>query len=309
MIRATLFHESRVLADAELEAPHTRCLLCGSDAARAPVALIQRTPPVELLRCPDCEGASASRMPTPSALEAYYASYYQPAAAAQVTFSGVARFARHIRRTIDARAPQGRRLRVLDFGGGDGSIAIALARETAGDDAEIVVVDSGGVHAAAGAGISLRHTSSLDDAGDGFDVVIASAILEHIPESGAALQALLDRLGPDGRFYARTPWTVPMTRLRASVDVGFPGHVHDLGADFWARAAARHGDRIAVLRSRPSIVENDLRDAPLRALAAAALKAPAHLEAALRRAPSVPLWRIVGGWEVGWRRRQDGPRR
>jgi SAM-dependent methyltransferase len=306
MIRATLFHESRHLRDDELGSIEPTCRLCGFRGIRTEVFAIQSAPDVTLLHCPSCHASSASRMPTDAALASYYAQYYR-AGQEQFTFSGAARFGRHLARAFTPAIGSTGAVRVLDFGGGDGSIAaafVAAVRPDSTHACRVVVVDPGGVSRQGTiGGVAIEHVATLEQAGGGYDVVIASAILEHIPDAGQTLGALLAQLRPGGALYARTPWSLPLARRLGRYDLGFPGHVHDLGGDYWQSAAGQHAKDVRVMLSRPSIVENTLRDAPLRAAAAHLLKLPAHLEMTIRPRPAVPRWRYVGGWEVVWQRR------
>lgn len=305
MIRSTGFHGSKHLGQSELLEPAASCPWCGNDAPRRSVVRIQSDPDVQLLRCDQCLADSASRMPRPEVLAAYYAAYYDPGAP-RATFAGVGRFADHLVRY--ARIAGRRRMRLLDFGGGDGSIAVAVAERLLRAGAERVaveVVDVGEpqrTESHAGGSITTTFGPAVDQGAD-CDLVIASAILEHLPEPAPVLTSLFGRLAHGGTFYARTPWIAPLAERTGRVDLCYPGHVHDLGAGFWNRLPARAGLDVEVLRSRPSIVENDLSSSPMRALAASMLKAPAHAVVAIRGEGTDPLWPIVGGWEVFWQRR------
>jgi SAM-dependent methyltransferase len=243
-------------------------------------------------------------MPTNAALEAYYDTYYDEGAASdgdRVTVDGVERFGAH----IAALAGDGRgTLRVLDFGGGDGSIAIDVARRMIRGhvtNADVTIVD---FHEPAPCPPSVwaRSVRELDDVSGAFDLIIASAILEHVPAAGATLAALVSRLAPGGTFYARTPWMAPLARLTGRIDLSFPGHVHDLGAPFWDAAVSRMPVALGVVASRPSIIENAMSDHPARAALAWVLKAPAHAQRRLGLNRWMPTWPLVGGWEVAWRR-------
>ena len=36
-------------------------------------------------------------------------------------------------------------------------------------------------------------------------------------------------------MYARTPFVLPLARIVPSIDITYPGHVHDMGSVFWGR--------------------------------------------------------------------------
>ncbi len=289
------------------------CPLCGEHGERTAVWPAQPDPAVDFLRCPVCRGASASRMPTDAFLAAFYDGYYAPAESC-TTFDGARRFASHVlaglprsflrgARRESAREPQ-ERLRILDFGGGDGGLALAVANGLRGrrlaKDVEIVVADSHAPTTTDSPQVVVRR-ADLDDLAprDRFDLVLASAVLEHVPDFDGTLRRLLDLLAPDGIFYARTPWMLPWRRLVPGLDLAFPAHLHDVGGDCWNRLARRHAGAVDRLVSRPSLVHVSWRS-PLLAAAIHAWKLPGRLEARARPGRA-PWWRLVGGWEVFWR--------
>jgi hypothetical protein len=129
-----------------------------------------------------------------------------------------------------------------------------------------------------------------------YDVVILSAVLEHMKNPMDVLARCVQCLGTPGLLYVRTPYVVPLMttarRLGVEVDFTYPAHLHDLGAPFWNRVdewwpALSPRDR--VLASRPSPVESGVRTAPLRTGLSAALKVASRV--------TPPLRRFVGGWE------------
>lgn len=276
------------------------CPACGSTRERRAVHRIQKDPVVELLACGHCGIASASMMPTDAALESYYAEYYDHDGGENVTFAGVERFAAHLVRHLTGHREH---LRVLDFGGGDGSLALAVAQrsfeEARAAYVDITIVDHAEPRNSEDDRITVRATRDLDDVDGPFDLVIASAILEHVPDVGACMQTLFERAAPGALFYARTPYWVPLLKVLPGVDLTFPGHVHDMGAPFWNQVTATFGIDAVIVASQPSIVETTMADAPVRTLVAHALKAPSRLEVALRPFGwKRPLWGMVGGWEV-----------
>jgi hypothetical protein len=298
-VRATTSHESRHLSAAEILDCTGACPICLDRGVRRPVLRLQAGPDVFMLRCGKCQGCSASHMPSPEYLESYYGSYYE-GKDEKVTFSGKDRFAAHLLRALP-RSWGGEHVRILDFGGGDGALAIAVAVLLLErfPRVDITVVDREQPAPSPDERIRIARCDSIEEAEELQDMVLASAVLEHIPDLHSLLPALAGRIGPGGLFYARTPYAIPLTRIFPALDLTYPAHVHDLGSDFWNGFADLVGLRARYLASRPSLVASSWKEEPLRALMAHSLKLPASLEAALSP-PSRKrrLWHLVGGWEV-----------
>jgi hypothetical protein len=289
-MNATVYHGSRRLAADELIDCTARCPICLSPAPRRAVLDIQVEPQIQLLECPACHGCSASYMPRPEVLSRLYRDYYG-AADDKRTHVAVRRFARRIARHVEVSGP----VRIIDFGGGDGSLAIEIAK-LLDRPAEIVVVD---FHAVADSGdprISLSRVDSLNGVAPA-DLVLASAILEHLPEAHQTFTNLFRAVAPGGYFYARTPWTVPMSRL-TTIDMTYPFHVHDIGAGFWNRVGTTFGLSAELMVSRPSPIETSFRQHPARTTIAMLCKSVAAAERLVLGQRTDPLWSIVGGWEA-----------
>lgn len=304
-LSATTFHSGVHLEERQLEAAEEACPLCLSEKPRAPVLRLQSDPDVELLSCETCGGYSASRMPTPETLRDYYRDYYDDAER-RITFDLPQRLALHIFRRAFPAAPPSRRIDLLDFGGGDAEIARRIANgllEAGAPSVHILLVDyNAEVVPSDSARISLERVETLERVEKrAFDLVVASAILEHIPRPRRDLTSLFDALGPGGVLYIRTPSVLPLLKLcgRFGIrsDFTFPGHVHDLGQRFWGTILSHLSlqGTIDLLDARPSLVETTLRNHPFRTVAAHLLKAPWHL---LGRS-----WGFVGGWEAFFQRR------
>lgn len=309
-MQTTPYHRGEHVAGVGLYDASHACPACGASGRRTSVFRIQRGPDVHLLECTACGACSASHMPTADTLDAYYARYYD-ASDASVTFEGVERFARHLARCGRRLSRVRETLRVLDFGGGDGTIAVQAAERLRSDlglpRAEVVLCDYQAPAASPFAAVEVRGVEPLREVEGTFHFVIASAILEHVPALSDTMQALWQHLAPGGVFYARTPYWRPLLRVFPRIDLTFPGHVHDLGPRYWSGVAETYGWRATTLASRPSIVETSVRQQPLRSLAAYALKAPAHAEAALRGPRRDLRWGAVGGWEAVLRRDPSPP--
>ncbi len=254
-----------------------------------------------MLQCPRCRACSASHMPRPEYLLAYYQTYYE-GKDHKVTFAGIGHLARHILQSTGSASLSGL-VRILDFGGGDGSLALAIAEQLLawdpGRQVEILLVDYQAPASSTTGRISVTHQTDLELIGGQYELVLASAILEHIPEAHPVLRRLLDSVAPAGYFYARTPCVVPLARIFRYVDLTYPAHVHDLGGAFWNRAARIFGFEGRYLVSGPSPVATRLLADPFRTVAAYLCKLPARLEGLVSPAGRKNrLWSLTGGWEV-----------
>lgn len=303
------YHQTKHL-DESLLLPETRhCPWCMSNQS-ASLVLLQQSPEVRLLECTLCHAIFSSRMPSAGALESYYRSYYTNAqcvkSGVEVTLGNPRRMGRHISRLLRKTGTQGS-VSILDFGGGDGTVAVETAVDllgrTSADQAEITVVDySRNLATLPDHRITLQSVPRLEDLPDEeYHLVIASAVFEHIPDAPRVLAQVLSRVRPGGMLYIRTPqvrsFVLLARRLHFAWDFTFPAHVYDLGQDFWEKyfAAASMRERFDVLSSRPSLVEASFTESPLRAGLACLFKLPWYL---LGR-----HWGFVGGWEIVVERR------
>lgn len=240
-------------------------------------------------------------MPTPEYLAGYYARFYSNDKR-KVTFSDDLRFARHILNSIP-RDRWGKNVRILDFGGGDGTLSIAISQallsERMARSIELVLVDFQTPAPFSHENLTFRHLRTLEEIEGQYDLVLASSVLEHIPNLNPVFQRLFAATAERGYFYARTPFVVPFTRIIPKFDLMFPGHVHDLGISFWNRAVDTFRFKARYMVSGPSIVATTWMNAPVRTLAAYVLKFPAQIEGALSSSNRKErFWELVGGWEV-----------
>lgn len=249
-------------------------------------------------------------MPKDDVLAKYYAQYYADTGL-KTTTSNADYFARHVTAPMPGLAGA-EPLRILDYGGGDGSVAYAIARRLLARSARrrihIDVVDFEAPRASEDDCIILRGYKDLCDVEGGYDLILASAVLEHVPQVNAVIRHLAALARPGAYFYARTPFMIPLGRLIGKLDLTYPAHVHDMGSSFWNRFVQTFELRAETIVSRPSLIETTLLEAPARTIAAFVMKLPAHLELAMRRQrPMDPVWTLVGGWEIVLRFTPDRP--
>jgi SAM-dependent methyltransferase len=298
-MRTSTYQQSKHLEAAEVYNATVQCPVCLAEGPRKPVFRIQNSPAVDLLLCPKCRVASADQMPLPAVLDAYYTTYW-PSETDKLTFSNGDSLASRILKFV-AFDRNRNRFRILDFGGGEGTLArkvaeLVLAERTA--DFDIDVVDWGASDQQADH-IQIHGHRSLETAKGQYDLIIASAVLEHVPDANAVMRNLFSLVAPGGYFYARTPYVLPLTRLHRSLDFTYPGHVHDMGSAFWGRVTDTFGLRAQIVHSGPSPVETLFSKHPTRTLMAWTLKVPALIEGWLSP-PSRKdrIWNLVGGWEI-----------
>lgn len=304
-MKSTVFHHSAHMSEGELLELSVSCPFCTS-TKRTPILVLQEDPRVALLLCHACHAASASRMPTGEALGKYYSRYYD-AKKVKITVDAPSRIASHI---VQHARPSmgglnGRSVSLLDYGGGDGSISTRVAQELLDQGAEkvnIFLIDyDRSLPEIAGQRLQIFRPADLAQLADGsIDLVIASAVIEHIPEPRNILTKLFSSLKPDGVFYARTPYVAPLSRIadvvNLKLDFTYPAHLHDLGAKFWGNIVnilSLDGE-YQVLRSTPSIVETSFKQHFMRTLTAHILKMPGYI--------FKETYGLVGGWEVFFHR-------
>jgi len=300
-LKATLFHRSAHLSEQQLMAPASSCPFCTS-TDREPIAVLQEAPEVVLLYCRSCNGASASRMPKAEALKDYYSHYYDDKNE-RVTLDGPNRMACHIQRHAQRSLGNvaGRLVSILDYGGGDGSISVRLALKLLKQGAErinIVLIDYDMTTVdVADHRICIFRPKNLDEIDkDSMDLVVASAVIEHVPEARNLLIKLFSLMRQGGVFYARTPYVTPLWKLAkifgVRFDFTYPAHVHDLGAKFWNNVIdiLPIEGKYLPIRSTPSIVETTFAQHFLRTLVAHVLKVPGYV--------FKESYGLVGGWEI-----------
>ena len=305
-LNTAVFHRSQHLSENMLEPADPMCPFCNGEK-REPELTLQQSPEILLLQCKSCHSVSASRMPTDEALAKYYGEYYETSASAseQVTFDAPERLAKKLA-NMYITCGKGPSVSILDFGGGDGTIAYLTALhliKRGVPQVKITVVDYNKTLLSSNdSRITLKRRDSLEGIGDPFDLVIASAVIEHHPHPRVLIQDLFRLIDDGGLFYARTPYTLPLMKLFSLIgiklDFTYPAHVHDLGQGFWENYfASEQPSQFNVLKSRPSIVQTTISKHFLTTIAAHLFKVPWYLIG--------KSYKLVGGWEVFARKNTD----
>jgi hypothetical protein len=130
-------------------------------------------------------------MPTQSFLEAYYKNYFEHPEI-KVSFQDFNRFYRHMRSIGDLANASVAEYRILDFGGGDGRMAMHIAqqliREKRISSACVSLLDYNPPAASPMPEIKISSVQNIESIPPlSQDMVLASGIFEHVPELGKIL--------------------------------------------------------------------------------------------------------------------------
>jgi SAM-dependent methyltransferase len=93
---------------------------------------------------------------------------------------------------------------VLEVGCGDGALLARLRAAWAGVEAEGVDLDPSAVRAARARGLSVRQGSHANVDRD-YDVIVSTAVIEHVPDPIGFLRTLAERLTPGGALVVGLP--------------------------------------------------------------------------------------------------------
>lgn len=291
-------HKQILLSQENLEEPFIMCPFCQSSSIDE-LGLIDKMNNIKVMQCGDCGIGFINRQPTESCLQDFYEKYYQEGT--KHTTIDPARLASHIL-SLCKPVSRGQAFSILDFGGGDASVSIGIARQLTeqgiASQVTITLIDFFPSASSSDARILIQSLPSIAmiPQKSQFDLIIASAVLEHVKDPEEVLFSLLNLLGSEGRFYARTPHMYPIYKAlwRAGINIGYPypAHLFDMGAWFWQNVmkTRNKNNEFRVIRNTPSIVESRFSEHFLRTLLAYLLKAPSIL---------FPLiWPFEGGREV-----------
>jgi hypothetical protein len=191
-------------------------------------------------------------------------------------------------------------LHILDFGGADGSLSIEFAKSfKSTQNIFITIVDFGSnIGGCSNPNISIRKVHDIPKDVT-FDLIIASATIEMLPETGEIISRLMNLLKSAGSvLFIRTNYIIPFKRFFPFIDFAFPAHLHDIGPQFWRNFARTESANIKIIRSEPSISELNFLDFPFRWAVSTFFKLPGRIEARIFPNNLYRFWRFVGAWEV-----------
>ncbi len=256
-------------------------------------------PDIKLYTCNICHIGFFNPQPTEKFLKEFYTGYDIGDNRRKKT--DPRRFASHIAKYLGNLKPR-ETFRILDFGGGDGAVSRCLGQHLLSSGIamkiDISVVDYNTITDRSEHSISQYSFETLDliPLSDEFDLVIASAILEHIKNPKQIISLLLQKMKKQGIFYARTPYSFPFykgfKKLGMTFGMPYPAHLFDMGSYFWSDLL-KTMNLSADLRmkiSHTSLVHAEFRKNPLLNILSHLVKLPSYLMG--------KWYPFSGGWEV-----------
>lgn len=256
-------------------------------------------PDIKIYTCNNCFIGFFNPQPTEKSLKEFYKNYDN----GENTRKKIdpRHFAKHIIKFLGNLSPR-KTFRILDFGGGDGAVSQCLGQYLLSSGIamkiDISVVDYHTVTDRIENSISQYSYKTLDQIplSDEFDIVIASAILEHLKNPRQIISSLLQKMKKQGIFYARTPYSFPFykgfKRLGKTFGMPYPAHLFDMGSYFWSDLL-KTMNLTADFRMKEchtSLVHAEFRERPLVNILSHLVKLPSYLVG--------KYYPFSGGWEV-----------
>jgi hypothetical protein len=133
-----------------------------------------------------------------------------------------------------------------------------------------------------------------------FNLVMASAVLEHIFFVEETFRKLFECVDIGGYFYVRAPYIQPIYKVGLAVgikiDALFPDHVHDFSKHFFDNSLATFNQTdFKIVSSQPSFIETTFEKSFIKCLVSHIVRFPYR------------FWKkypFVGGWEVIYQRNE-----
>jgi len=270
---------------------------------------IQSIGNVLMNECDRCQLKFVSHIPTPMYLERYYDSQFSeyfeafnPGSGKKVTFGKESRFAKHLSRRLSGRLPDRANFRILDFGGGDGSLAYAFADNLVLNSTTVVSITCcdyvSDLVQSNNPNIALVHIHDLKQVDTRFDLIIASASLEHTPNPGEIIESFDSILAPGGFIYIRTNYISPFIGISKKIDFSFPAHLEEFNPESLHFFLESNAPGLKIVEIRPAIVELSFISHPIFHLISRLFKFPGVLENIIFGKVSKLRWPLVGAFEV-----------
>ena len=287
-----------------------QCQFCDSTFEEKDRSIkLQESPTIWMIECANCKLGTGESLPFEEAVTKLYdPAHYQATLTGNTAISN-----RLAKKIISAVSYENEKAySILDFGGGNGVLCdevrkllmctypnITIEKAVVVDVFDSVSFDD----------IAFQSLTEFEsNASKSYDIVIASAVLEHLTDAQPKLTKLLDIIKPAGVFYARTPYELPLAKLPLKYKTSWPVHLHDMGASFWEYIADIHSQEFTVIKSNTSTLETSFKTKPLYSLVALLLKLPSYLETSTIKKAfkySGVLWPYIGGWEVIFKKKRE----
>ncbi len=280
-----------------------QCPVCGNNIGPSHRRFkLQKDPDVWMLKCNNCNLGTCEYLPSDNFLSGLYdPDHYAASLTSNLKLSN--KLAANISNKCSFLFSSKQKISILDYGGGNGALCNALMLDLRSRYKNIkfesVVVDV--YNSLDYKDISFLSVEEFDNASDKFDIVIASAVLEHLTNPKKILDKLIYLLNTDGVFYARTPYEIPLVKLNIGYKTSWPIHLHDMGPDFWEFIGNNYKDQIDFIQSKTSVIETSIMNRPIRTSIAFLLKIPSLIETSFIKNNinyNGVIWGLVGGWEV-----------
>lgn len=290
----------------------SNCGICGGMELKI-ISVFKEKPNINIIQCSSCHAVTYDKVLGEESIDELYSDesqYYDDSNENDqgVTFYGSERFAKHLYSLIKSRTDLTGNLSILDFGGGSGALAYAvgeyISKIHGNSSIHITVCDyTDSLIESKADNIELAHQFPLQEIEQEFDIIIASGVMEHIPDSGEYYRLLFAKMKENGCIYFRTPYIYPLYRAFKKIgieyDTLYPGHIWDLGGKWWddlPQKVSYPEKDIVMIASRPSVVEKSFSSHFFVALASYIMKAPWFV---------CHRWSYVGGWEAVYQKNSN----
>jgi SAM-dependent methyltransferase len=279
----------------DLTGRHTSCPNCNLEINNNNKVLVQSNPIVSMFKCNKCFLAFTNFFPSEEFLEKLYKPK-QYKSHLTTNIIKTKELAIKIEKKIQINK---KKITILDFGGGNGKLALELIAlfKKRNIEAEGLVVDL--YKNFDDVSLQFLNTNEFINNNCKFDLVLASAVLEHLPNFIEVKKKLINSVEQGGYFYARTPWDFDLSKLTKFYKVKWPRHLYDIGGDYWNNYFEENKN-LKIVFSETSPIEIEKKFF-IHYYLAFILKSISKLEIRLKKlfnSKSSLIWKLVGGWEV-----------
>jgi 2-polyprenyl-3-methyl-5-hydroxy-6-metoxy-1,4-benzoquinol methylase len=194
----------------------------------------------DILRCGTCGLGATHPAPPIERLADYYPPRYRTE---RQRFTAAMRTRRRAA-AVESRFPRNFRGRLLDFGCGDGTFAIAMRDR--GWNVSVTELDEPTLKRMRDAGIEAFHSDVVNqnDLVGRFDAITCWHVAEHLPRPNDVVRWMRQALRPDGVLQMTVPnWSSWQARLtgRTWLHLDVPRHLYHFNSSTLARLLRDHG--------------------------------------------------------------------